>query len=98
MSNTDASDHLEWNLGSNYLIPSSADCTEAKALAYARILPHHAHHRTRGLEEASRLSQQKSDSHCSRATVRDPLSYIAPFTSESLFCCTLFPKRNSKKL
>jgi hypothetical protein len=42
--------------------------------------------------------QQKSDSHCSRANLKDPLRLSAPFTSESLFCCTLFPKGKSKNL
>jgi hypothetical protein len=42
--------------------------------------------------------QQKSDSHCSRANLDDPPSFLAPFTYESLFCCTLFPKGKTKKL
>jgi len=42
--------------------------------------------------------QQKSDSHCSRATILDHTSFLAPFASESLFCCTLFLKGKSKKL
>jgi G:T/U-mismatch repair DNA glycosylase len=41
--------------------------------------------------------QQKSDSHCSQATIRDLLALSAPFTCESLFCCTLFPKGKTKK-
>jgi hypothetical protein len=45
-----------------------------------------------------RSLQQKSDSHWSRSNPCDHLSFSAPFTSESLFYCTLFPKGKTKKL